>query len=515
MKTIKLTGTDAIQVRRDGDTYTGVAVVDNADKHTKQKSHRDAWQLIPDPEDAKENAQFAGAMIDGISITNCKAESDGKLQLIFQSDGGCTNVNFQDNTLDTNGKHFISVAAFSGVIKNNRDSAGNLVPIQLFPLRIGGNSDGKLNVYILTFKDGRQYEPVVQDDTLDHVTDHRFGYGKRKNSVYLYNFDLEGYWAKVQERQLTADEMRTLALEYGSTKEHSMKMSPRGVQVLMSSEDVSYDIYLDQAGLPTIGWGHCLKQDEISSGKIELTDGTILDIRHNGITAAQAQALLESDLAPRETAVTMLIDVPLEQHQFDALVHWVFNVGEGAMARSTLRKKLNRGMYGDVPAELRKWNIVTIKGVKQVSDGLVNRRIVEVALWNDDYGSHVAPSVIQPDYAPMGVEEMYAKLDMRFNELESDAQDLREEAARPGTPTYDMAYAQAKERVYKDNSKPPYQSKIIGLAVATMGAYFTNKYGWDVPPEVKSVVEDVIITAGGLAIGAARMWFTNKVLSRS
>lgn len=222
MKTIKLTGTDAIQVRRDGDTYTGVAVVDNADKHTKQKAHRDAWQLIPDPDDAMENAQFAGAMIDGISITNCKAESDGKLQLIFQSDGGCTNVNFQDNTLDTNGKHFISVVAFSGIIKNNRDSKGNLVPIQLFPLRLGGNSDGKLNVFVLSFKNGIEYAPVssiVKDKTLDHVTDYRFGDNRRKDSIYLHNFDLEGYWNKVQERQLTADEMRSLALSYGDKEE--------------------------------------------------------------------------------------------------------------------------------------------------------------------------------------------------------------------------------------------------------------------------------------------------------
>ena len=545
MKTIKLTGTDAIQVRRDGDTYTGVAVVDKADNDTKQKAHRDAWQLIPDPENTKENAQFAGAMIDGISITNCKAESDGKLQLIFQSDGGCTNVNFQDNTLDTNGKHFISVVAFSGTIKNNRDSKGNLVPIQLFPLRLGGNSDGKLNVFVLSFKNGIEYAPVssiVKDETLDHVIDYRFGEGRRKDSIYLHNFDLEGYWNKVQERQLTADEMRSLALKYGTTEAptieiSNMKMSAGGLQILMNSESVSYDIYLDQAGLPTIGWGHCLTQSEVNSGKIRLTNGQILDIRKGGISPQQAKALLESDLEPREQAVNRLIDVPLEQYQFDALTHFLFNVGEGAVETSTLRKKLNRGMYDAVPSELRKWKYITKNGEKVESKGLINRREVAVALWNNDYQKERgAAQVIEPDYSPMPdhkpvndeiFEAMLLKFEERFMdklhrtevEILNSNQDLSErstqfqiENVKPNSPIYNQAYQKAKEAVYQDNSKPSYQSKIIGIAMTMAGTYFANKYGWDISPEVKSFLENMIIGVGAAGVIVARQWFTTKIL---
>ena len=278
-----------------------------------------------------------------------------------------------------------------------------------------------------------------------------------------------------------------------------MKMSAAGVQRLMLSENVSYDIYLDQAGLPTIGWGHCLTQSEINSGKIVLYDNSVIDIRTKGISPQQAQALLESDLTPRERAVTKLIDVPLEQHQFDALVHWVFNVGEGAMSTSTLRKQLNLGQYHEVPGQLRRWNRVTINGEKQISQGLINRREVEADMWDNDYSRERTdvPIIIQPDYQPlptaqdgMTIDEVYRKLDMRMTEQEFDAYQREVEA----------------------DSKPPYQSKILGIVVGAAITYTANKYGWDVPPAVQSTIQDFIVGGSAVGIAAARLWFTEKVL---
>lgn len=219
-ETIKLTGIDAIRITQDNKSIVGKYIIDCADKKTKNKAHRDAMQVIPDMQTGLYNTQFAGAMISNVEVRQTRVDSDGKLQCLFCSDGGIHNTWITDNVFNTSGAHFISLCLFSGHIENNRDSEGRLVPVRLFPLRIGGNSDGLLNVFILSFiNPAYQYRPaneIIKDSTLDHVTDHRFGEGRKKNSIYLVDFDLDGYVEESQKRQLTADEMRELALIYGT-----------------------------------------------------------------------------------------------------------------------------------------------------------------------------------------------------------------------------------------------------------------------------------------------------------
>ena len=95
------------------------------------------------------------------------------------------------------------------------------------------------------------------------------------------------------------------------------------------------------------------------------------------ITTAQSRAWLRADIDRFEAAVERLVKVPLSDNQFAALVSFAFNVGDANFARSTLLKKLNRGDYEAVPAELMKW--VNSKGKRM--QGLVNRRAQEGALW--------------------------------------------------------------------------------------------------------------------------------------
>lgn len=45
----------------------------------------------------------------------------------------------------------------------------------------------------------------------------------------------------------------------------------------------------------------------------------------------------------------------LTDGQFDALVSFTFNIGAGALQRSTLRRKVNRSEHESVPTELMKW----------------------------------------------------------------------------------------------------------------------------------------------------------------
>ena len=549
---IKLKGTDAIKVNKSGELVQGYNIEDVADEATKKKAHRDAIQLIPKRFDGTHNTQFAGAIIEDVTVKDNTIFSDGKLQGIFASDGGIRNTIIEDNVIDTNGRHFVSLCMIDGTIKNNRNEAGELIPIKLFPMRIGGNPDGKFNVFILTFKDDLiKYLPakdIVKDDNLDHVMDCRFDENRRKDGIYLYDFDYEAFVTEAGKKQLTATEMRSLALQYGTTKnplimdspiikENNMKMSTGGLQVLRASENVSYDVYLDQAGLPTIGVGHCLTRSEVMSGKIELNDGSILDIRNGGITSHQVNALLESDLQSRESAINKLVDVPLEQYQFDSLVHFIFNVGETAFKKSTLLRKLNQGFYTDVPEQISRWKYITKNGKKIESNGLINRRKVEVDLWNGEYQKERgATEIIQPDYSPMPEhkpvsDELFKELLLQFEsrfmdkieqtevEILNSNEELKtigsEINIKEGSAIYDQVYTKAKEKIFTNNTKPDYQSKIIIMVVGTITAYFGNKYGWDVSAETKDIIANIIIVAGSIGIIVARKWFTNKFLKKN
>lgn len=61
------------------------------------------------------------------------------------------------------------------------------------------------------------------------------------------------------------------------------------------------------------------------------------------ITEQDAEELLRKDLMWFEQEVCRLINCPLTQHEFDAIVSFTFNVGSGALADSTFRRRMNTG----------------------------------------------------------------------------------------------------------------------------------------------------------------------------
>ena len=138
-------------------------------------------------------------------------------------------------------------------------------------------------------------------------------------------------------------------------------------------------VKLTVAGLKTIGVGHLLTQDELSSGKI--TIGETVVRYAGGITEQQVYDLLGQDLARFDQTVNDKVTVLLKQFQFDALVSFSLNVGAGAFSSSTLLKVLNQGNYDEVPAQLRRW---VFSGGNKVQ-GLVNRRENEVKLWEGGF----------------------------------------------------------------------------------------------------------------------------------
>jgi lysozyme len=151
------------------------------------------------------------------------------------------------------------------------------------------------------------------------------------------------------------------------------------LEELEQVEGDSHRAYQDTRGFWTIGVGHCLTRDELTSGKITVAGVSV--IWRNGLTENQLQCLLLQDLGYATAAVNSLITVPLTQYEFDALVSFTFNVGIEAFRNSTLRRLLNAGYYDDVPTQLRRW-VHNHDG--SICRGLVARREREIELWNGD-----------------------------------------------------------------------------------------------------------------------------------
>ncbi|WP_340615247.1 lysozyme [Xenorhabdus thailandensis] len=121
-----------------------------------------------------------------------------------------------------------------------------------------------------------------------------------------------------------------------------MKISEDGINKLKSYEGLKLKAYPDPAtgAEPwTIGYGHT---KGVKPGQV--------------ITMQQAEEYLHQDLTSVYAAIQRLVKVPLTQGQFDALCSFIFNLGIGNFAHSTLLKKLNTGDYQSAAKEFVKWD---------------------------------------------------------------------------------------------------------------------------------------------------------------
>lgn len=139
-----------------------------------------------------------------------------------------------------------------------------------------------------------------------------------------------------------------------------MKTSQRGVDLIKTFEGLKLTAYLCPANVWTIGYG--------------TTRGVQKGMT---ITAAEAERLLRADLAVFEAGVSKAVKVPLEQHEFDALVSFAYNVGLGAFQKSTLLRLLNAGDKAGAAKQFDRWN----KAGGKVLAGLTRRREAERKLF--------------------------------------------------------------------------------------------------------------------------------------
>jgi len=146
-----------------------------------------------------------------------------------------------------------------------------------------------------------------------------------------------------------------------------VNVSKAGIALIKHHEGVRSRPYRCPANLWTVGVGHL-----IGDGK------HLPDTWNRTFTEAEIDGILKSDLRRFELGVhKMLPNVPLRQHEFDALVSFCFNLGLGCFQRSTLRQALLRGDKKAAMESLVKY----CRAGGKILRGLQIRRLDEKALF--------------------------------------------------------------------------------------------------------------------------------------
>jgi lysozyme len=140
----------------------------------------------------------------------------------------------------------------------------------------------------------------------------------------------------------------------------TLALSMAGAGAIVAHEGMRKVAYVDPVGVVTVCAGHTLTA---KLGQVK--------------TPEECAVLLQQDVEVAQTAVKRLVKVHITQDQFNALVSFTFNVGEGNFAKSTLLRKANAGDCWGAGAEFPRW---TKAGGKELP-GLVTRRAEERKQW--------------------------------------------------------------------------------------------------------------------------------------
>ena len=135
-------------------------------------------------------------------------------------------------------------------------------------------------------------------------------------------------------------------------------VSAAALAAVAGYEGLRHRPYMDAVDVPTVCYGHTR------------------NVEQRWYSREECNALLYADLLVAGQGVTRHIRVPLSQPTYDAFASFVYNVGEGAFARSTLVRKANSGDLAGACRELLRW---VYAGNKKLP-GLEARRKSEHAL---------------------------------------------------------------------------------------------------------------------------------------
>ena len=138
------------------------------------------------------------------------------------------------------------------------------------------------------------------------------------------------------------------------------KIGQAGLALIKQFEGCRLTAYQCSAGVWTIGYGH--------------TAGVYKGMK---ITQAQADAFLKQDIAKFEKYINnpsyVQFTDKLNQNQFDALVSFAFNLGQGNVKKLCVGRNINQ-----IPSAMRQY----CKAAGKTLPGLQRRRKAEAALYN-------------------------------------------------------------------------------------------------------------------------------------
>ncbi|MFN4249271.1 MAG: lysozyme [Flavipsychrobacter sp.] len=149
------------------------------------------------------------------------------------------------------------------------------------------------------------------------------------------------------------------------------RTSDLGKELIVHFEGIKMVAYQCSAGVWTIG-----------VGTTRYPDGSKVKQGDRLKTRADAMKLLDIDLKAAEKAVDDLTRDDITQSQFDALVSFVYNLGEPALRGSTLLAYVNGNAEKEaIRKEFLKWDNVRKNGKLVEEPGLTRRRKSEAWLY--------------------------------------------------------------------------------------------------------------------------------------
>ena len=141
-----------------------------------------------------------------------------------------------------------------------------------------------------------------------------------------------------------------------------MKISENGLELIKKFEGCETTAYQDSVGVWTIGFGHTKGVEEGQTCSIE-----------------DAESMLANEMDEYEGYINNMVKVDLQQHEFDSLVAWVYNLGPTNLSESTMLKVLNGGQFDRVPDEMNRWT----RAGGEILEGLVRRRQAESLMFQN------------------------------------------------------------------------------------------------------------------------------------
>lgn len=123
--------------------------------------------------------------------------------------------------------------------------------------------------------------------------------------------------------------------------------------------------YYCPTGHLTVGYGHLCGADQ------------------EAISAEEAEKMLVEDLdyAVRRLLICSPILASEPPCRIEALASWVYNLGLGAYKGSTLKKRVDAGLWDAATEEIVRWVYGTVDGEKKKLPGLVRRRAWEAQVF--------------------------------------------------------------------------------------------------------------------------------------